>query len=463
MKASMGFGMIFLTFLLLGSHFRWVCFARDTITVQDLLADKEGETLISAGTGTKFELGFFSTPEGRIDGGGGRYVGIWYSGNHSSPRTVVWVANRDKPILGSASTGVLAIAEDGNLKVLDGDGKVYFSTDLESSSSVYRTVKLMGSGNLVLIDGQSGDYLWQSFKNPTDTFLPGMFMDENLKLISWASREDPRSGNYTFQIDPEDNNQFLIMKRTVWYWKSDQSGGSIRSIEMPEFVAAFLSNFSTSMNDQNKSPMQYSNLFYNFSIPQDLFANARLLMRSSGEIEFSIRDNRNGLWGLFWSEPREPCSVYNPCGNFGICSNRNRSFTCECLPGFQPDSPDNWNYGDFSSGCARKSPVCNMNMKPDAFLNLKLMKVGSKFSTYSGGDVEEKCKEECLSNCQCQAYFYVGLNGRSGTRNAGASCLIWTTELSNLQKDYQYTDGIKNFSISIRVAASDIGIFLLNM
>jgi hypothetical protein len=42
----------------------------------------------------------------------------------------------------------------------------------------------MDSENLVLRDEQSTTTLWESFQNPTDTFLPGMKMDEELDFMN---------------------------------------------------------------------------------------------------------------------------------------------------------------------------------------------------------------------------------------------------------------------------------------
>ncbi|PWA31100.1 bulb-type lectin domain-containing protein [Artemisia annua] len=68
----------------------------------------------------KFQMGFFPheiTSEVR------RYLGIWYT---RDPKTVVWVANRDKPVLDS--TGVFTVKEDGNAVVVNKNGIGYFST-----------------------------------------------------------------------------------------------------------------------------------------------------------------------------------------------------------------------------------------------------------------------------------------------------------------------------------------------
>ncbi|PRQ60070.1 putative non-specific serine/threonine protein kinase [Rosa chinensis] len=46
-------------------------------------------------------------------------------------------------------------------------------------------------------------------------------------------------------------------------------------------------------------------------------------------------------------------SRVDACGNFGSYNSKN-GLVCKCLLGFKPSSPDNWNHGDYSSGCTRK-------------------------------------------------------------------------------------------------------------
>ena len=95
------------------------------------------------------------------------------------PQRVVWVANRDNPLpLSDPPSGVFAIKDDGKLKLLDENGKVHWSSNTETSLSTGMVMKLMDSGNLVLSDNRSGEILWESFHNLTDTFLPGMWMDD---------------------------------------------------------------------------------------------------------------------------------------------------------------------------------------------------------------------------------------------------------------------------------------------
>ncbi|KAF9661837.1 hypothetical protein SADUNF_Sadunf19G0110300 [Salix dunnii] len=183
------------------------CFARDTITYPSGSIGNDGqETLVSAGK--RFELGFFTPEESTVLRS---YIGIWYY--RSNPRIVVWVANRNSPLV-DVGAG-FAITDDGNLQILHRNGTSYWSTDLESTSKpAYREAKLLDSGNLVFGDSNNTlltTILWQSFAYPTDTFLSGMNMSENLKLISWESRADPKEGNFTFQLDEGSCNLYNML------------------------------------------------------------------------------------------------------------------------------------------------------------------------------------------------------------------------------------------------------------
>ncbi|KAL6330201.1 hypothetical protein AAG906_040122 [Vitis piasezkii] len=355
----------------------------DTITPEDWLSN-DGGTLVSAGK--TFELGFFN-PDGSSKIG--RFVGIW--DYRSKPRRVVW------------------------LKVLaEINGAVHWSTDIETSSSKDRMVKLMDSGNLVLSDNRSGEILWESFRNPTDTFLPGMKMDESLILTSWLSPVDPAPGNYTFKLDQEKENQYIISQNLYVHWRSEDWDGTFDG--MPEAIRSFLSNIS-----RNGTYTRHSSI-PNSSVEKQLV--------------------------MIWWAPQDRCSVSNACGKFGSCSTKN-ALMCKCLPGFKPVSPDSWKTGEFSSGCTRKSPKCKKNSSEDMFLSLKIMKAKKPYSSILADTNDgQYCRKACLSDCQCQAYAQTKIT----QRGSNPECLIWTDELSGLQEEYA-SDADNLF---VRVSISDI-------
>lgn len=388
------------------------CAARDTITATTPLMSATRENISSARN--KFQLGFF-TP----NGGENLYIGIWYSMDTS---TVVWVANRHQ----APTAGIFSLEKDGNLKVLDSSRTSnYFTTNLTSlgpSQPFTRTARLLDSGNLVLIDDQTGKTLWQSFDNPTDTFLPGMKMDENLTLISWTTSENPANGKFRFQKDQERDNGYVILKsfqqdqegttvqRTREYWKSGgDSASSFNPNKMYEYAVHLLSGL-------------------------DGFNNSRLIMDYSGVIKYLSWDAYRKAWDRKWSGPKGKCDPYNICGDFGSCNLTDSSYSCNCLPGFEPSSPDYWKSRDFVlSGCIRKSNICNKQPENDEFLNLKAIKVGNPNLPSFKAESEQACRVKCLDNCQCQAYLYMNDSLR-GDRDRRHLCWIWTVNVTDIQE-----------------------------
>jgi len=135
----------------------------------------DGDTIVSSG-GT-FELGFFS-PNGSTT----RYIGIWYKQILPYVQTIVWVANREKPLTNTSSV-VLKVNKPGILALLNDKNETIWSTN--TSRSVQNPVAvLLDSGNLVLKDANDDNpenFLWQSFNFPTDTHLPDMKLGKNFK------------------------------------------------------------------------------------------------------------------------------------------------------------------------------------------------------------------------------------------------------------------------------------------
>ncbi|XP_050102764.1 G-type lectin S-receptor-like serine/threonine-protein kinase At4g03230 [Malus sylvestris] len=433
------------------------CCARDTITYGAPITDGvESGTLVSSGG--RFELGFFSPSLN----GTQRYVGIWY--HQLSPRTVVWVANRETPVLNSTSTGFLAL-RDGNLQVLDTTGKSYWSTTAETSESLTQTVTLMDSGNLVLSSGDDKlavNILWQSFQRPTDTFIPGMVLDKSLELTSWRGEDDPAKGKFIFKQDQVGENQYVISKsESILYWKGGEpaTDAFYSFDQMLPAVTYLLSNFSKKYVVRNSpkifsSPSQNST-YKNITIPpRSEYDYTRLVISVAGEIQFWTWINSTKQWNLYWYAPRDECSVFNACGNFGSCNSNNRPLLCKCLPGFKPQYLQQWNSGDFSGGCTREYALCGDD-KNDTFLSLKKMKVGNP-DLGINVDNETECRNMCLTSCQCNAYSYANFSQR---RDAPPSlCRIWDS-VNNLEEEY--TD--RGQDLSVRVVLSDLGILPLKL
>ncbi|KAL9159103.1 hypothetical protein ABFS82_08G112800 [Erythranthe guttata] len=418
----------------------------DTITVSTPLTDNSYGTLVSGGN--RFELGFF-TPEGSEK----RYLGIWYYYNKLNiPRTVVWVANRDEPLV-DPCVGVFGIADDGNIKIwCDGDTGVGVPVStLDTSRSSNRSLQLLDSGNLVLVDGQHDKRLWQSFDYPTDTFLPGMEMNDHTKLTCWNSSTDPGVGYYTFG---RDQGVYTILKRTTVHWKSGEPGPfPLLNNDLPSIVAQIFLNSDTGLNQQNSQSVRNFITYPNNTRPPSFYHNSRILMNSSGEIQY-YNDSTDGGGRWLWSAPQTRCSVYDSCGKFGICNNLEDKPMCQCPPGFKPTSSEDWRNREYSEGCERMESIkCNQN-QTDKFMNLTLARPGGQVLPFDRAQKGADCQKECLDNCKCEAYWYTDRNITDrDTGKPAAKCWIWTAQLENLHGDY--TDNNRLY-LSLRVSSSAI-------
>ncbi|CAI9090995.1 OLC1v1025905C1 [Oldenlandia corymbosa var. corymbosa] len=91
--------------------------ATDTITISESIQDPQ--SIVSLGK--TYRLGFFSPASTSSN----RYVGIKMNNPES---TAMWVAKRDGPSKDSA--GIVAISDDGNVIVLNGNNETLWKINL---------------------------------------------------------------------------------------------------------------------------------------------------------------------------------------------------------------------------------------------------------------------------------------------------------------------------------------------
>ncbi|XP_059436884.1 G-type lectin S-receptor-like serine/threonine-protein kinase At1g11330 [Corylus avellana] len=401
--------------------------ATDTITAAKFISDPE--TITSSGG--DFNLGFFSPPNSTF-----RYVGIWYA--EISVSTVIWVANRNKPL--KNSSGILTISEDGNLVVLDAQKKVLWSSNL-TNSVVNSSAQLLDSGNLVLQGNTTGTFLWESFQHPSDTFMENMKISTNVtsgkkvQLTSWKNPSDPSIGNFSAGIVVRNLPEFFIWNGSSTYWRSGP-WNSLVFIGVREMNSVYLNGFS--LVDDQEGTFYFSYAFSNESFPVNFVLNAQgnLLRKYS---------NDGKDWKVRWSALETECDVYAKCGAFGSCNSQN-SPICSCLRGFEPKNTQEWNRGNWTSGCVRRTPLqCERKnngsdgSKKDGFLKLTMMKV-SDLEDWSSA-LEEQCRSQCLENCSCNAYAY----------DSGIGCMPWTRSLIDVQK---FSSG--GIDLYVRLAYSEL-------
>ncbi|XP_042486285.1 G-type lectin S-receptor-like serine/threonine-protein kinase RKS1 [Macadamia integrifolia] len=395
----------------------------DTLNPTESITD--GQIVVS--NGGNFALGFFSPGISSY-----RYVGIWY---HKIPETtVVWVANRDNPV--NDSSGVLSL--DGNLVVSSRSDqrRPLWSTNVSISSDT-TVLKLLNTGNLVLYSGGEGNrILWQSFDHPTHMWLPGMKLGLDRKtglnrvLTSWKSKDDPGRGIYSYGFDPRGFPEMFLYKGSATILRSGSWNGRVLS-GVPEMTRAYLFSYAF----VNTTDELY--MIYDINNPS-IFST--FVLNDSGTVQRMTWVDKNRLWNIFYTAPRDNCDDYGHCGDYGGCSSDN-PVECSCLPGFQPKSPRDWYLREWSDGCVRKRRLgCG---KGDGFL--KLVGVKPPDTTMSLVDMNlslKECEQECLNNCSCFAYAPADITGGGG----GSGCVTW---FGNLMDIRYFSDGGQDFYLRV--------------
>ncbi|KAL2341982.1 hypothetical protein Fmac_009922 [Flemingia macrophylla] len=401
--------------------------ARLRITPGDIIRDEERQTLVS--DGLNFAMGFFS-----LDNSSSRYVGIWYY-NIPGP-ALIWVANRRHPINGTG--GSITIANDGNLVLLDGAMNTVWSTNVSSAHANSSSALLRDDGNLVLSSEKKE--LWQSFENPTDTYMPGMKVPVggstvNYAFTSWKSATDPSEGDYTMGVDPEGLPQIVVWEGGRRRWRSGYWDG--RLFQGVPMAGTYLYGFT--LNGDGKGGRYF---IYN---PLNGTDKVRFQVGWDGyQREFRWNEDEK-RWTEIQKGPLHECDVYNKCGSFAACDVASKGDpVCACIRGFEPNRWDEWVKGNWSGGCTRLSPLkaqrndtYGVGVGEDGFLYRRSMKLPDFARVRDTND----CERDCLNNASCTAYAYV----------IGIGCMVWYGELVDVQ---HFQSG--GNTLHIRLANSDL-------
>ncbi|XP_024960752.1 G-type lectin S-receptor-like serine/threonine-protein kinase At4g27290 isoform X1 [Cynara cardunculus var. scolymus] len=387
--------------------------AADTIAADQTI--KGNETILSPQQ--TFELGFFS-PENSTN----RYVGIWYK--KISPGTVMWVANRNSPL--SNNSGELSLTLQGILVLRNSTGDVIWSSANSSSSlpSVRNPVaQLLDTGNFIIREenGSPENPIWQSFDFPSDTFVPGMKFGKDLVtgleryFTSWKSENDPSIGDHSVWIETKGYPQLIVRDGRKIRFRAGPWNG-LRFSGEPNLRPNSIYRFGFVLDQRE--------MYYHFDLINSSVVT-RVVLKPSGSLERLLWIENRREWLLYLTPQTDSCDRYGLCGPFGSCD-INNSLSCECLEGFEPASPDQWNVADWTQGCRRSTPLdCGSGDGFRKYSNLKLP--DTQESWFNQSMNLDECKMVCEKNCNCSAYTTQNITG------SGSGCLLWFGNLIDIR------------------------------
>jgi hypothetical protein len=289
-------------------------------------------------------------------------------------------------------------------------------------------------------DNKADNFLWQSFDYPCDTLLPGMKLGSNLVtglnrfLSSWKGKENPAPGQFTLGIDVQGYPQLILRKETrimyrVGSWNGQYFTGFPELKPDPIYTFEFVFN---------RNEVYFKFEFQNSSV------FSRLTVNPSGLVQLFTWSHQTNDWYVFATAVVDQCENYAFCGANARCDS-NSSPVCDCLDGFIPKSPSEWNSQNWTGGCIRRTPLdCTEKDGFQSYTGVKLPDTSS--SRYDDSFSLGECEGLCIQNCSCFAYANLDIRGR------GSGCLRWFGDLIDTRR---LAEGGQD--IYIRLAASQPG------
>ncbi|XP_022724597.1 G-type lectin S-receptor-like serine/threonine-protein kinase SD2-5 [Durio zibethinus] len=300
---------------------------------------------------------------------------------HLQPFQLVWTANRGASV---DKSDKFVFDNNGNIYLERGD-KVAWATNTTGERAT--SLELLDSGNLVL-HGDNGRTLWQSFSYPTDTLLSGQEFMEGMRLKSFPKMDESdylefKSGNlvlYTGFLTPQT------------YWSLlDEIQKTSKNFTGKVHSACLISN-SWNFYDHDKVLLWQ----LNFSQNSDVNVTWAAKLGADGLIAFYNLHQESRAIAEGRKIPENPCNSPDYCPPLMVCS---FDTICQC--------PELLRRND----CRPPMPsTCN---------SADLLYVGQKLDysvlqfvkPYMNSDLDA-CKKACLGNCSCTALFF-----ENSTRN----------------------------------------------
>ncbi|XP_022145522.1 putative receptor protein kinase ZmPK1 [Momordica charantia] len=352
------------------------------LTPGSSMAVEDMNQLLVSPNGT-FSSGFYRV------GNNSYCFSIWFT--NSFDKTVVWMANRDKPVNGQQSK--LTLNVDSNLVLTDADGSAVWSTDTVADG--YFELQLLESGNLVVTNGTE-NFIWQSFDFPTDTLLPGQRFLKTSTLVSMRSRGTYLSGFYDFKF-----NDYNVLNLLY-------NGPSLSGIYWPDTMVTVFVNGRSPYNSSriailnDMGGFESSDKFKFNATDYGIGPRRRLTIDYDGVLRLYSLDESTGNWTISWlpSGARiDACMVHGLCGEFGICE-YDPLPACTCPPGFIRNDPSDW-----TKGCR---PPFNLtcDSKEVDFIALPNTDFFGHDWDFKQDFSLEMCRNLCLSSCECTGFGY---------------------------------------------------------
>lgn len=303
---------------------------------------------------------------------------------HLSSYKVVWTADRGLLVRNSDK---FVFEHSGNAYLQSGNGVVWVTN---TTGQNVKAMELQDSGNLVLV-GDDGRIVWQSFSHPTDTLLPGQVLVEGMKLKSFPNRLNLF---HYLGFVAGDLVLFAGFEPPQTYWSL--SGEAPKNVTGKVHSASLVSN---SWNFHDKSGvLLWKLVFSDHSDPKSFWV---AILDPNGAISFYDLNKGKSTNPEQFKIPHDPCGIPEPCDPYNVCFFEN---WCECpalLKSRFNCKPPN------ITTCSRRPSSTEL-----VYVGEKLDYFALKYVAPVSKSTLNSCKDACLGNCSCLVLFYENSTGR---------------------------------------------------
>ncbi|AES68152.1 G-type lectin S-receptor-like Serine/Threonine-kinase SD2-5 [Medicago truncatula] len=341
--------------------------------------DNNGFFLLS--NNSAFAFGFFTTLDVSL------FVLVVI---HLSSYKVVWTANRGLLVKNSDKC---VFNHSGNIYLESGNGFVW---ETNTAGQKVRDMELLDSGNLVLF-GENGKAIWQSFSHPTDTLLPGQSFVEGMTLKSFPNRMNLFHFLGYIQGDLV---LYAGFETTQLYWSlmGEVGNRTRKNVTGKTNKVHYASLVSNSWNFYDKNGiLVWKTVFSDHSDPKSFYA---AILDPNGAISFYDLNKGKSTNPEVFKLPQDPCGVPEPCDPYYVCFFAN---WCECpslLRSRFNCKPPN------ISACSPRSSTELL------YVGEHLDYFALKYDAPVLKSTLNSCKDACVKNCSCLVLFYENSTGR---------------------------------------------------
>ncbi|XP_065618519.1 G-type lectin S-receptor-like serine/threonine-protein kinase LECRK3 [Quercus suber] len=289
-------------------------------------------------------------------------LAVWF--NKTKDPTIVWSTNGNKP---APEGSELKLSSNKEFVLNDPDQDNELWKPQMNGSSKSSCFVMLDNRNLVILDEQYNS-IWESFKEPTDTILPGQILHMTTTLRSHQSETNYSDGRFEVALQLDGN--FVL----YYLWSEKIKGPYFATMTMQCIsVLNFTEDGRMYILDENnsyiyslteKNPGSRESFYHMARIDPDGGFRLYSLPRKENPTSDGLESCSSSSWNEVQSIPDDTCGRFDAnffvgglCGLNGICrtsdeSSGNGKAFCTCPSGFSPLDPSNgW------AGCKPNFPL----------------------------------------------------------------------------------------------------------